>query len=109
LNNSQISSRDRHDQSPLIMSCPFYLTFLMVVHHVTLWLFRSPSLYDSSFYPGVLCIPFRPWVFPDVGVSSFGLMGMRGILPWKTLWASMIITSHWQTLTQNNIPPKYCS
>jgi hypothetical protein len=43
-NNSRISSRDWPDQSPLIMSCPFYLTFLRVVHHVTLWLFRSPSL-----------------------------------------------------------------
>jgi hypothetical protein len=44
LHKSQISSRDQHDQSPLIVFCPSYLTLLSVVHHVTLWLFRSPSL-----------------------------------------------------------------
>jgi hypothetical protein len=36
LNNSQISSRDRPDQSLLTMSCPFHPSFLRVVHHVTL-------------------------------------------------------------------------
>jgi hypothetical protein len=32
---------------------------------------------------------------------------MRGIFPWKTLRALMITTGHWQTLSQNSIPPEY--
>jgi hypothetical protein len=90
----------------LIMSRPFHLPFLGVVHHVTLCHLSFPFPIRLILLPeGSL---YRPWVFPDVGVSSFSLMGVRGIFSWKTLWALMTFTSHWHTSDWNSIPFEYC-
>jgi hypothetical protein len=75
------SPRDRPDQSPLIMSRPFHLPFLGVVHHVTLWHLSFPFPIRLILLPeGSL---YRPCVFPNVCVSSFSLMGREVSSPWN--------------------------